>query len=185
MSWLAHRRLVVVLTAAAGFVSGHAAAYIVVHPEASDRAAAMHTTGHEYWGAAIAIAVAAALGALAATGWRAARSFGVEVRPVPLAVGQVVLFAAAEAAERSVGGVPLTQLVEAPEFLVGVMAQVIVAVIAVWLLRRWSVLIESVLSRPHHGADILAPQTTLARSPVPGLLAGCVRTRAPPHITAA
>ena len=185
MSWLAHRRLVVLSTAAAGFVSGHAAAYMVVHPEGSDRAAAMHASGHGYWGVAVAIGVTAAIGALAATGWRAAASSRVEVRPVPLAAGQVVLFAAAEAAERSVAGVPFTQLVDAPEFLVGILVQVIVAVIAVWLLRRWGGLIESVFRRPRQGAATPAASATLAPPPVLRLATGCLRTRAPPHLAAA
>ena len=121
MSWLAHRRLVVALTSAAGFVAGHVAAYAVVFPQGSARAPAMQATGHGYWGAATATAVAAGVAALATTGWRAGRATGVDIRLAPLAAGQVALFTAAEAAERLAAGVSITHLVEAPEFLVCVM----------------------------------------------------------------
>ena len=92
--------MVVALTAAAGFVAGHAAGYAVVYPQGSARAATMHATGHGYWGAATAVAVAAGLAALATTGWRAASATGVKLRLAPLVAGQVALFAAAEAGER-------------------------------------------------------------------------------------
>ena len=186
VSWLAHRRLVVALTASAGFVAGHAAAYVVVYPRGSARAATMHATGHGYWGAATAIAVAAGLAALATTGWRAARATGVDVRLAPLAAGQIALFAAAEAAERLAAGVSLTHLVEAPEFLAGLAAQVIVASIAVWFLRRWGRLVEAVVRRRRHTVDSgRAPRAVDPLSLVPRVLPGSVRTRAPPLLAAA
>ena len=185
MSWLAQRRLVVTLTAAGGFVAGHVAGYVAVYPRGSSRAAAMHATGHGYWGAAAAVAVAAALGVLAVTGWRAARSTRIEMRLAPIAAGQVAIFAVAEAAERLAAGVSLTHLVEAPEFLAGLAAQVIVAGIAVWFLRRWGRLVEAVVRSRRRTVDSgRAPRPVNPRSPVPRVLPGSARTRAPPLIAA-
>ena len=186
MSW-PQGRLAVALTAAAGFVVGHAAAYAVVYPQGSARAATMHATGHGYWEAATAVAVAAGLAALAATGWRAARATGLAPRFVPLAAAQLALFTAAEAAERLAADVSLTHLLEAPEFLAGLAAQVLAAAIAVRFLRRWARLVEAVVAsrrRPASGA-VSASASVIPSSPVLRFVPGAVPKRGPPFLAAA
>lgn len=185
MSWAAHR-LGVALTAVTGFVAGHGVAYVAAYPSGSTRSAAMHATGHDYWGAATAVAVAAAFAALVSAGWRAATAGDVGIRFLPLAAGQALLFAFAEGAERLASGVPLAHLVEAPEFLAGLAAQVVVAAFAVWLLRRWGRLVEAVTARPRRfGAPRHAWCPTAPASPVVEALSGSPRTRAPPLLAAA
>ncbi|MDQ1372690.1 MAG: hypothetical protein QOJ09_28 [Actinomycetota bacterium] len=173
-------------TAVAGVVVGHGAAYAIAFPAGASRAAELHATGHGYWGGAVIGGVAAAVLALVAVGWRAAHRADVGVRFLPLAVGQVALFATAEAAERTAAGVPLAGLAHAPEFAIGLLLQVVVAAVAVTVLRRWGRLVAAFTAPTPVAADparlpiVAATTTFVARVP-----RSSTRTRAPPRLALA
>jgi hypothetical protein len=107
-----------------------------------------------------------------------------EIGFLPLAAGQVVLFAGAEVAERVAAGVPLPALTSSPDFAVGVAVQVAVAGLALLVLGRWARVVRAVAAparrRSARQATTGLALTTVTRT---GQLAvRCVRSRAPPAL---
>jgi hypothetical protein len=179
--------VVVLATAVAGVVVGHAAAYTVAFPSGAARASELHATGHGYWGGAVLGGACAGVLALAAGAWRASRRADVGVPFVALAAGQLALFAGAEAAERMAAGVALPTLLHAPEFAIGLILQVVVAAVAVVALRRWGRLVAAVTASPSARSTDPAglPVATGSRVFVASAPRSSVRTRGPPRLAAA
>jgi hypothetical protein len=179
--------VVVLATAVAGVVVGHAAAYAVAFPSGAARARELHATGHGYWGGAVLGGVCAAVLALAAGAWRASRRTDVGVRFLPLAAGQLALFAAAETAERVAAGVSLPALLHAPEFAIGIVLQIVVAAVAVAALRRWGRLVAAVTAAPSARSTDPAglPVADGTQVSVVAAPRSSVRTRGPPRLAAA
>jgi hypothetical protein len=137
-----------VLASVGGVVLAHGLDYLVVIRSPAQRAAELAETGHGWWpsvvgaalgAAAVALATASALGALGAAVRRAADSAAV---PVPLvrdltwmAVWQAGVFSALEVLERVVARRSPAELLHGPLFPVGVLLQVVVAVLVVLALR--------------------------------------------------
>jgi hypothetical protein len=130
-----------VALAAAGVLVGHELTYLVIRPDASARGALLAETGHGYL--QVAIQVVWAIGVLALSsaflGRLVARRPGA---PLPrighlarsLFGVQLTAFFGLEVAERMVAGSFADLL---PVVLVGALAQLGVAVVLAFLLRRW------------------------------------------------
>lgn len=159
------RRLILVLAAVAGVVAAHGLEYTAAHLDAAGRAHHLHATGHGYWPGAVRVAIVAAILALGvAVGSSIRRALdapgarrrprGSEVRGepalrlAPLAVVQVTLFGGIEILERVVAGADVWELVRTPWFAAGLALQVLVAAVAVVVLRLIGAGIERILGAP-------------------------------------
>jgi len=178
------RAVVPVLAAAAGVVVAHAAGYMVAVPSAAERGPHLDATGHGYWPLAVAAAV---VGTAVAVLVAAAGGAGGRVsRWRSLAGWQVTAFVVVELGERAVAGAGPVELVASPEFCLGLVLQVPVALLAARLLRtaeRAGARMAAALCRRRpwpaaggagHG---LAP---LARPPAPSPVPASARPRGPP-----
>jgi len=143
--------MVPALAAVAGVVAAHAIDYAVLFPRSGARADHLAATGHSYWPAAAAVAVAAGLVALALTIGRGAlrgvrgrgRPFAVERDPAWLLLCQGTAFAVLEAGERALVGLPPSIVLHSPEFWLGLVLQLPVA----WLAMRLLAAIEGAACR--------------------------------------
>jgi hypothetical protein len=141
MSGTHRARLVTLAIAGGGVLLGHWLTYLVDVPGAAARAATLRATGHGYLHAAgelvtafLAISIAAVfLGALVDRGGRLRTARSPVAR---LATLQVGAFVGMEAVERLVSGAPLGDLMHSGILPVGVVANVAIAVVGAWLLRR-------------------------------------------------
>jgi len=133
--------------AAAGLLLGHALAYLIAIPDPHQRAFALQRAGHAYLPAldqaalmlAIAGVVAVVVRAFARRRDRATERFG--RLATLLVVVQTSAFAGQEVLERLVSGAPLGELAHDRILVIGVLAQVLVAIVAagvLWLLARTS-----------------------------------------------
>jgi hypothetical protein len=177
--------------AAAGLVLGHALAYLIAIPDPHERAFALQRAGHAYLPAldqaalmlAIAGVVAIVVRAFARRGDRGTDRFG--RLATLLAVAQVFAFAGQEVLERLVSGAPLGELAHDRILVIGVLVQVLVAIVAaavLWLLARTSSRLAAtsvVRVRPPRDRSVLAPPITAGR-PRALLFAAAGSIRAPP-----
>ena len=133
--------------AAAGLVLGHALAYLIAIPDPHQRVFALQRAGHAYLPALDQAAMMLAIAGVAAIVVRAfsrTREAGSErfVRVAALlAVVQTSAFACQEVLERLVSGAPLGELAHDQILVIGVLVQVLVAIVAagvLWLLARTS-----------------------------------------------
>jgi hypothetical protein len=133
--------------AAAGLVLGHALAYLIAIPDPHQRAFALQRAGHAYLPAldqavmmlAIAGVATVVVRAFARRGGGANERFG-RVAAL-LVVVQTSAFAGQEVLERLVSGAPLGELAHDQILVIGVLVQVLVAIVAagvLWLLARTS-----------------------------------------------
>lgn len=179
--------------AVAGAVVGHDLTYLLTVPDPHARAALLGETGHGYWFAAVATAVVLGGVALGLTlvrhfrvGWqgRTATS-GRRVLPVTqrLACMQVAIFVVQELTERLIVGAPLAGMLQ-HEMAAGIAVQIIVAFAGAVLLALVARSAEAVGRALHRSTP--APQRAgyqrrwQVRGPHVGLVAGSVRSRAPP-----
>ena len=158
------RRLILVLAAVAGVVAAHGLEYAAAHLDPVGRAHHLHVTGHGYWPGAVRVAIAAAvlaMGFAAGTGMRRAldrrpgrsaggRAGSAVVGLAPLASVQLGLFGALEILERLVAGADLSELVRTPWFAAGLALQVVVAAVAVAVLRLLDAGAERLLAGRGH-----------------------------------
>jgi hypothetical protein len=177
--------------AAAGLVLGHALAYLIAIPDPHQRAFALQRTGHAYLPALDQAAMMLAIAGVAAIVVRAfsrTREAGSErfVRVAALlAVVQTSAFACQEVLERLVSGAPLGELAHDQILVIGVLVQVLVAIVAaavLWLLARTSSRLAAtsvVRVRPPRDRSVLAPPITAGR-PRALLFATAGSIRAPP-----
>ena len=188
------RAVVPVLAAAAGVVVAHAAGYVMAFPSTAERGLHLEATGHGYWPLAVAAAVACAgaallvaagSGALAGLAggptrtWRAVRA---------LAGWQVAAFVTMEVAERTVAGARPEGLLASPEFWLGLLLQLPVALVATRLLRtaeRTGFRLAAALRRrPRPAARPAVDRPGRAGAALPAAVASPARPRAPPLVPA-
>jgi hypothetical protein len=130
--------------AVAGLVLGHLATYALRYPDPDHRGLVLASTGHAYLPALAHLAcllAAAALATIVGRSWgggdRSVRSFaGIAAA---LVIAQASGFVGPEILERVVSGSPLHELFAGPLLAIGVVAQVLLALIgaaiATWLRR--------------------------------------------------
>lgn len=129
------------LTAVVGVIVGHGIAYLSAYPDALQRGRVLHTTGHTYGDLARTLAVAAGAATALVVTLRGLRQ-GLSGRCPSgrlvlfrwLAPLQVLGFSMLEIQERLAAGAPLSELVHGHEFVVGLLAQIAVAAVAVLLI---------------------------------------------------
>jgi hypothetical protein len=133
--------------AAAGLVLGHALAYLIAIPDPHQRAFALQRAGHAYLPALDQAALMLAIAGVAAIVVRtfARKGDGATERfgriAALLVVVQTCAFASQEVLERLVSGAPLGELAHDQILVIGVLVQVLVAIVAaavLWLLARTS-----------------------------------------------
>lgn len=178
--------------AAAGVVASHAAAYLVAFPDPHARRHALEASGHTYWAAVVAVAMAVLVMTLVrfvtgrlwdpqATPERSARTLLYAF--IRLTLLQTLLFTGVESSERLFTSESLSHLMQEPAFLLGLLLQVVVAFLGAillvlvarsvrWLARR--------LARPAEPGA--APASFWDRAYIPSIdvLTGCGCLRGPP-----
>ena len=128
----------------AGLVAGHWFSYLIVAPSAHARQELLEATGHGSHDLLVTLGLAAGVAALIAmvASHLRNREASRSTRPVRSALWlwliQTVGFVALEASERVHGLHELSTLIHEPAFLVGLLAQAVVALVAafvIWALR--------------------------------------------------
>lgn len=187
-------KLLLAGVALSGVVAGHTVAYVAAVPSAATRHDVLAQTGHGYWPVAVLVGLAACLcaaGSVALRHARAAaggRALGADVSgwlAPRLAAVQILLYVAVEATERVVAGVPLAELLHEGLVLRGLLAQLLVAVLATVLLgwlARAAELVGRLLARPPRPARAVRRlprpiDEVVARTPC----LGPVTARGPPR----
>jgi hypothetical protein len=148
-------------TAWAGAVAGHTLTYLLTVPQAAARDALLASTGHNYWAAAVAVALVLGLVSAIAVivrqfrgGFRGERTMGADGVPGlarQLAALQISIFLIQEVLERLDVGAPLGGFRTARILLVGVLVQALIAAalaVALFLLARVSAAAGRAFARP-------------------------------------
>jgi hypothetical protein len=148
-------------TAWAGAVAGHTLTYLLTVPQAAARDALLASTGHNYWAAAVAVALVLGLASVVSVivrqfggGLRGERTMGADGVPRlarRLAALQVSIFLVQEVLERLDVGAPLGGVRTGRLLLVGVLIQALVATalaVALFLLARVSAAAGRAFQRP-------------------------------------
>jgi hypothetical protein len=148
-------------TALAGAVAGHTLTYLLTVPQAAARDALLASTGHNYWAAAVAVALVLGLASALAVvvrqfrgGLRGERTMSAEGVPrlaARLVALQVSIFLLQEILERLDTGAPLRSVVTMRLLLVGVLIQALIATalaVALFLLARVSAAAGRAFARP-------------------------------------
>jgi hypothetical protein len=159
---------------------GHALGYLVAHPSAEHRRLALG--GHAYFGHLVEVLLPLTLAAVAWLVWVEMRGRW-RLRPGSLALAQVVAFGTQELAERALAGHGLETLAREPALWVGLAAQVLVAWLAVGVVRMGG---QAVASRLQGAGRVIftcfpsprRPSTALAAGAPPPL--GSISRRGPP-----
>ena len=182
--------MVPALAAVAGVVVAHIVDYAVLFPQAGARADHLAATGHSYWPAAVAVALAGGIMAVGlAAGRGAARAVRGALPSAPrrglawLLLCQGTAFAVLEVGERGLAGLPPSIVLHSPEFWFGLALQLPVAWLAIRLLaaveRTAFSLVAARRPRPLRPLRILRPSASVA-APHPVAVASPARPRAPP-----
>lgn len=181
--------------AVAGLVLGHLATYAVLYPDPDHRGLELASTGHAYLPALAHLACVLAAAAAASVVGRAwgGRGRGTAATLAglagALAITQACAFVGQEILERVLSGSPLHELFASPLLVLGVAAQVTLAVagaaIVMWLRRTTQRLASVAPSAPHGrtwrpGALVVAGSAELG-SPTPTFV-GVRPGRSPPSV---
>lgn len=184
---LMRRRIPLGVAALAGgaMVLAHWLAYVIAVPDGHSRAHVLSTTGHDYWLYAAALGLAAGVFGFG-TSIRAqladgGRVMGVGARLMGM---QVVGFLALEVTERVVSGHAWNDVLHEPVVAIGVIAQILVALIGAVLLRG----VARVVARIRSARKSQAEPTSIVRYfpsrvfgvPAVALTAGGLGLRGPP-----
>lgn len=162
-----------VLLALGGLLAGHVASYFVVAPDAHQRAQLLAVTGHSEHSAFGTLALAATFAAIIGIFMERVRSRcgGRVSRPRVAALlwgVQTAGFVVLETWERGHGVAGVTELLHEPAFLVGLLAQLVVALAAtaiVLLVRATAAaLLRLLVGRPSDSGAPLFPHATRARA---------------------
>lgn len=162
-----------VLLAMGGLLAGHLASYFVVAPEAHERAELLALTGHSEHSAFGTLALAVTFAALIGIFMERVRSRcdGRVSRPrvATLLWGvQTAGFVVLETWERGHGPAGVSELLHEPAFLIGLVAQLVVALVAtavVLLVRATAAALLRLLVRPSsESAGRVFPPSTQARA---------------------
>lgn len=139
------RRLPLAGAAVAGAAVGHSVAYLIVAPEGRTRAVLLAGTGHGYWSTAVAAEIVLGLLALVMfLGRHFHRGLVSRKRPpseepwarlaARLALLQVSIFGVQEVVERAASGHPIGDLLSDRLLSIGVLVQLMIAVLVATLL---------------------------------------------------
>lgn len=174
----------------AGAVGGHTLAYALVEPGAHQRAELLRATGHRLWPVVVALALAGLVAGLAGClrdGAARLRSAGSQASLYPATAGRLVglqlsCFLLLETAERAITHGHLHSLIGEPAVLVGMVVQVITALLGAALLLLFARVTERRRARTEPAVNrsgMLAP--VLRLSPCRHrLLTGGTSPRGPP-----
>lgn len=191
------RRLPLAGAAVAGAAVGHSVAYLIVAPEGRTRAVLLAGTGHGYWSTAVAAEIVLGLLALVMfLGRHFHRGLVSRKRPpseepwawlaARLALLQVSIFGVQEVVERAASGHPVGDLLSDRLLSIGVLVQVVIAVLGATLL-VWLGRAAEAVGRAF-GREPLprAIRVAVARPRIAVRLTSCPRgaraIRAPPRI---
>ncbi|MDQ3915356.1 MAG: hypothetical protein M3323_08525 [Actinomycetota bacterium] len=182
-------RVGLVLVALAGLLAGHAASYFVVAPDTHDRAALLAMTGHSQHGPLGTLAVAAAFAGVIGIVMGCVRArcsvAGPGVSRVRVAAllwaVQTAGFVVLEAWERGHGAAGLLQ---EPAFLIGLVVQLVVALVATALVMLVRVTVDALLrlfaAPPSEASAPLLPATRRAAVPATSVGRAAWNLRGPP-----
>lgn len=181
------RRIPLGVAALAGgaMVLAHWIAYLIAIPNSHSRAHVLVSTGHDYWLYAAAAALAAGVfGASAFIRARLAEGDDIRGLGLRLAGMQVIGFLALESVERVWSGHPWTDVLSEPVVAIGVVAQILVALIGVTLLRGVARVVARFRTTRTTPADATSNPTTFPTHatsvPSVALAAGGLGLRGPP-----
>jgi len=178
----------------AGLLAGHFLGYAAAAPDAHVRGRLLAATGHGSHDVLVSIGVAAALAAAIGaivhqvrTRGRARGATGSVIRlGAVLWSLQSVGFVALETMERGLSAHAVEHLVHEPAFLLGLAAQLLVAVVAalvVWLLGITVAAILGLLARPDFApVPVAFRPASIARAPL-GITRRAWNLRGPPHLS--
>ncbi|HWC15047.1 MAG TPA: hypothetical protein VG929_10705 [Actinomycetota bacterium] len=186
-------RWILALIAGAAMVGSHWVAYLLAAPDAHDRAVLLDATGHGYWPLAATLAVAAIFIGLAAFAAERLHPGATATRgdvfrsAAPKLLGlQVVGFVLLEVTERLAAG----HAIEAatfvgPTMLIGLLVQLVAAVVAAAVLGLVAYAIERFVARPPRvRRPTFVPRfTSLVSAPRPLLATGAHTLRGPPNLS--
>ena len=152
--------------ACSGVVFAHLLAYLLVAPDTHHRADLLESTGHGSWALVVALSLGALVAAFGGFALRVVRKPGLSPSmpscALRLAALQTVGFAGLEAVERAWHeGFGLEAFAE-PVFIIGLIAQLVVAIVAAGLLVLFTRAIERLVARRR-------PSESPAPSPTFGL----------------
>ena len=163
-----------VLLALGGLLAGHLASYFVVAPDAHERAELLALTGHSDQGAFATLALAATFAAVIGIFMERVRSrcdgrASARVRVGTLLWGvQTAGFVVLEKWERGHGLAGVAELIHEPAFLIGLVAQLVVALVAtaaVLLVRATAAALLRLLARPPGASEApVFPNTRSVRA---------------------
>lgn len=186
-------RWILALVAGAAMVGSHWLAYLLAAPDAHDRAALLAGTGHGYWPLAATLAAAALfVGLVGFVGDRLHRRTAdsrsdIFRRAAPKLLGlQVTGFVLLEVTERIAAG----HVIEAatfvgPTMLIGLLVQLVAAVISAAVLGLVAYVIERFVARPPRvrRSTIVPLFTSLVPAPRPLPASGAYSLRGPPVLS--
>ena len=161
-----------------GVISAHLLAYVLVAPDDHHRAELLRSTGHGSWAVVVGLALAALVATLAGFALRVAR--GPASQPsfwscgLRLAALQAIGFAGLESVERFLHEGLQPDIFAEPVFLIGIVAQLVVAVVGAGLLTLFARAIQHLIARR---------RSSLSRRPAPAF-APVLRAVAPRRLIA-
>jgi hypothetical protein len=179
--------------AVGGLLVAHALSYLIAVPDAKHRGALLAHTGHAYLPSAaritLLLVLVSAATAAARVFWdRSDRSLpGFGALAARLALIQATAFVSLEVAERWMSGTGYEDLVRDHVLVIGVAAQVLVALLGAAFLRwlaRVAVRAASLVIQPRarsRPSVVFAPPIGVGLPPAMAALTGSVTVRAPPH----
>jgi hypothetical protein len=181
-----------VTAAAFGAVAGHTLTYAVAVPNPGARRLFLSATGHAYWPAALPAALVLGIFAALSTvirhfgldgTTRSARRWSWGRTVALLGLLQAGIFLTQETIERVAAGAPLGTLFHDHVLPIGVVVQLLVAVVVavvLFVLARTAEVVAAVRSRrTTHGRGVTYPRLA-PRVPRPRLVASPAAIRAPP-----
>ena len=185
-------RLLLGGAAAAGVAFAHGLAYLLAEPNSHAREELLASTGHGSWALMIPAAMALLVAGLAGFVWTRVRrapadspsAIFLEAAP-RLALLQTVFFVLLEAAERLSTGHSLVSLAAEPVVVIGVVGQIVVALLGAAFLALFSKVVDAIVAAVRRSA-LRAPRSLprrfLADTPSLGsrLALGGPTVRGPP-----
>ena len=179
--------------AAAGVMVGHWLAYSVAFPQPQVRQAILIASGHGYWQTAVRLVVVLAVAALGVVVFRligdrdaieADRTLAFATLVRRLILLQVAGFSAMEISERVVAGAPVTPMFSHALFAIGLLVQVVVAIVGALVLLSFARTVVATLRILRRPIARRLPTTHIALLAAPAVpsraLLGPASPRGPP-----
>ncbi len=141
-----------------GVIVAHVAAFFVAEPHSHARDELLAATGHRYWAVTIAAALALLVASMATLVWNRVRAANpasagemfVEAAP-RLALVQVLGFVLLEGVERITVGHGLLDLFAEPVVVIGIVAQIVVALLGAAVVALLTRLVDAVVASIRSG----------------------------------